>query len=51
MLAKKNFALIHYWNNWRILNVNWILYEILELIFLGGLMMLRLRENCPIFRT
>lgn len=55
MLVKKEkkMPLIHSWNNWEILNMDWMLYEILELllIFLSGLMVLRLWENVLILRT
>ena len=52
-LKKKKMPLIHSWNNWEILNMDWMLYEILELllIFLSGLMVLRLWENVIILRT
>lgn len=49
---KKKLVLIYFWDIWEILNMGWMLYDILELllIFLGILLMVWLWENVFIFK-
>lgn len=48
---KKKLALIHSWDIWEILNMGWMLYDILELllIFLGILLMVWDHEKMSLY--